>query len=113
MCVASQYMQHGKQLTAQCKSCSGKATACILSTKACLSCLNEYCVCCADHKFYYAKDLDLDECYLFVGYHSERNHATFCPHSAFLDPSTPADAPERESVEIRAYAFWQDDNIAA
>ena len=28
------------------------------------------------------------------------------PHTAFDDPSTPADAPRRESIELRAFAFF-------
>ena len=28
------------------------------------------------------------------------------PHTAFDDPSTPADAPQRESIELRAFAFF-------
>jgi hypothetical protein len=28
--------------------------------------------------------------------------ARFTPHCAFLDPSAPADAPPRQSIEVRA-----------
>jgi len=38
------------------------------------------------------------------------NHAgapcTFSLHSAFTDPSTPADAPARQSIEVRSVAFF-------
>ena len=29
----------------------------------------------------------------------------FGPHTAFIDPTTPADAPPRESIELRALVF--------
>ena len=32
--------------------------------------------------------------------------ARFLGHSAFDDPDTPPDAPTRESIEIRAMAFF-------
>jgi hypothetical protein len=28
------------------------------------------------------------------------------PHSAFSDPTTPADAPARESIELRTLVFY-------
>jgi hypothetical protein len=31
--------------------------------------------------------------------------ARFTPHSAFVDPTTPADAPPRESIEVRTLVF--------
>ena len=31
--------------------------------------------------------------------------ARFAPHSAFIDPTTPADAPPRESIEVRTLVF--------
>ncbi len=32
--------------------------------------------------------------------------ATFTPHTAFEDPSAPADAALRESIELRAFVFY-------
>ena len=64
-------------------------------------------MCCTGHKFYYAKDMDVDEAWVFKCYDSRRNCARFTPHAAFVDPSSPADAPPRESVEIRSFAFWE------
>jgi hypothetical protein len=29
----------------------------------------------------------------------------FAPHTAFVDPTTPADAPLRESIEVRTLVF--------
>jgi hypothetical protein len=31
--------------------------------------------------------------------------ARFAPHTAFVDPTTPADAPPRESIELRTLVF--------
>lgn len=35
---------------------------------------------------------------------------TFSFHSAFEDPTSPLQAPERESMEVRTIAFWDDDD---
>ena len=61
------------------------------------------------HRFFYAKGLDVDEALVFTCYHSRKGRARFTPHTAFVNPTTNPDAPERESVEIRAYAFWEHD----
>jgi hypothetical protein len=31
--------------------------------------------------------------------------ARFTPHSAFIDPTAPTDAPPRESIEVRTLVF--------
>jgi hypothetical protein len=47
-----------------------------------------------------------DEALLLKCYDSETDgRARFAPHSAFIDPSAPADAPARESIELRALVF--------
>ncbi len=62
-------------------------------------------------RWYYAKGLQTDEVYLFVGYESRQDgRARFTPHASFQDPTTPPDAPFRESIEFRAYVFWQADS---
>lgn len=62
-------------------------------------------------RWYYAKEMQTDELYLFVGYNSRQDGcARFVPHSSFQDPNTPADAPDRESIEFRAYVFWAPDS---
>jgi hypothetical protein len=33
--------------------------------------------------------------------------ARLTPHTAFVDPSTPADAPMRESIELRTLVFYE------
>jgi hypothetical protein len=48
-----------------------------------------------------------EEAVLIKCYDSARDgRARFSLHSAFWDPATPADAPPRESIEIRAFAFF-------
>ena len=65
-------------------------------------------------RWYYAKAMETDEVYVFVCYDSrEDGRARFTPHTSFDDPTCPPDAPERESIEIRAYAFWEITPVAA
>ena len=48
-----------------------------------------------------------DQAILLKTYDSETDgRARFIGHSAFEDPTTPADAPMRESIEIRTIAFF-------
>jgi hypothetical protein len=35
--------------------------------------------------------------------------ARFTPHAAFDDPTSPSDAPARESIEVRTVAFFPPD----
>lgn len=60
-----------------------------------------------DQLWYYFPRLAPDEAILFKGYDSsEEVVARFTAHSAFEDPTTPPDAPERESIEARALAIY-------
>lgn len=63
----------------------------------------------ADHEWYYAKGMSTDEAYVFKCYDSRKGLARFTPHTGFDDPTAAAGAPPRESVEIRAYAFWENE----
>ena len=48
-----------------------------------------------------------DQAILLKTYDSETDgRARFIGHSAFEDPTTRADAPMRESIEIRTIAFF-------
>jgi hypothetical protein len=48
-----------------------------------------------------------DEALVFKVYDSERDgRARWSAHTSFEDPTSPPDAPERESIELRAFAFW-------
>jgi hypothetical protein len=60
----------------------------------------------AEHRWYYAPQMRADEALLLKCYDSQTDgRARFAPHSAFTDPTTPPDAPPRESIEIRALVF--------
>jgi hypothetical protein len=58
------------------------------------------------HRWCYFRDMTQDEVLVFKGYDSDRDRATGVPHSAFDDPSCPADAPPRASIDVRAFAFF-------
>jgi hypothetical protein len=61
----------------------------------------------AGQKWYYFPALAPDEAILIKGYDSqEEGVARFAAHSAFEDPQSPADAPERESIEVRALVIY-------
>jgi hypothetical protein len=60
----------------------------------------------AEHHWFYAPKMEVDEALLLKCYDSLTDgRARFAPHTAFTDPTTPADAPPRESIEIRALVF--------
>ena len=56
--------------------------------------------------WYYFPLLAPDEAILIKGFDSSEEVARFTPHSAFADPASPADAPERESIEVRALVIY-------
>ncbi len=56
--------------------------------------------------WYYFPRLAPDEAILIKGYDSAADVARFTPHGAFADPQSPADAPERESIEVRALVLY-------
>jgi hypothetical protein len=57
-------------------------------------------------RWYYAPDLAPDEAILIKCWDSDTSVAQFAPHTGFDDPTTPDDAPPRESIEFRTIAFW-------
>lgn len=60
-------------------------------------------------RWYYAKGIDVDEAYVFVCYDSRgKGRARFTPHTGFKDPTTPMNALPRQSIEARAFVFWED-----
>ncbi len=61
------------------------------------------------YRWYYAKGIAPDEAYAFVCYDSTPNRARFTPHTGFKDLSVGPEAPPRESIEIRAFCFWEDE----
>ena len=38
--------------------------------------------------------------------------ARFAPHTAFIDPTAPQDAPPRESIELRTFVIFGEDENA-
>ena len=59
------------------------------------------------HRWLYVPGMQQDEVLLFKGYDSSRNGvARFVPHTAFEDPSAPADRLIQESIEFKALAFF-------
>ena len=59
------------------------------------------------HRWYHFPRMHRDEALVFKVYDSAKDgRARWGAHSAFVDPTTPAGAPMRESIEIRAFAFF-------
>jgi hypothetical protein len=46
-----------------------------------------------------------DELYAFKLYDSDASRPQWTGHTAFADPEAPADAPPRQSMEIRTISF--------
>ena len=58
------------------------------------------------HQWFYFPEMNVNEVLLLKCFDSKTDgRARFAPHSAFTDPTTPADAPLRESIELRALVF--------
>jgi len=61
----------------------------------------------ADHQWHYFPAMTRDEAILIKCYDSEKDgRARFSLHSAFDDPTSPANAKPRQSIEVRTFAFW-------
>jgi hypothetical protein len=61
------------------------------------------------HRWYYVPDMREDEALLLKCYDSARSGiARFAPHSAFEDPTAPADKLPRESIELRTLVFYDE-----
>jgi len=60
-----------------------------------------------EHKWFYAPAMRDDEVMLIKCYDSaDDGRARFVPHSAFVDPTSPAGAAPRESIELRTLVFY-------
>jgi hypothetical protein len=58
------------------------------------------------HGWYYVPEMRRDEALLLKCCDTlDDGRARFMPHSAFTDPTTPAGAPPRESIELRSLVF--------
>ena len=61
-----------------------------------------------NHRWYYFPEMRRDEAVVFKVYDSATDgRARFTPHTSFADPNTPAGAPARQSIEVRAFAFYR------
>ena len=59
------------------------------------------------HRWYYFPLMRRDEALVFKVFDSARDgRARFTAHSSFVDPTTPAGAPPRQSIEARTLAFF-------
>jgi hypothetical protein len=59
------------------------------------------------HRWFYVPEMQADEVLLLKCYDSAEDGRTrFVPHTAFIDPTAPADVLPRESIELRTFAFY-------
>ena len=56
------------------------------------------------HRWYYFRHMEAGEVMVFANFDSR--NTMIVPHSAFYDPTAAADAPPRESIEVRTIAFF-------
>jgi len=59
-----------------------------------------------NHRWNYLRGMRPDEYVLIKCFDSKEGVSILTPHTAFEDPSTPADKPFRESIELRALVFY-------
>ena len=61
----------------------------------------------ANHRWFYFPNMQTDEAIVFKCYDSMKDgRARWSAHAAFDDPNSPANAPARESIEMRTLAFF-------
>ena len=53
------------------------------------------------YRYYYVPDMRPDEVLVFKQLDTRPGRALVCPHTSFVDPNAPADAPSRRSIDIR------------
>ena len=61
----------------------------------------------AAQEWYYFPNLAPSEAILLKCYDSDESVAQFVAHAAFDDPHSPANAPERESIEVRVLVIYR------
>jgi hypothetical protein len=60
-----------------------------------------------NHRWFYFPEMRRDEALVFKVFDSAKDgRARFTPHTSFEDPASPPDAPPRQSIEVRAFAFF-------
>jgi hypothetical protein len=62
-------------------------------------------------RWFYAPEMRADEVLLLKCFDSRDDGAVarFAPHTAFVDPTAPVDAPPRESIELRTFVIFGED----
>ena len=60
-----------------------------------------------EQRWYYVPEMRPDEVLVFKLFDSDSSAVQWTAHSAFDLPDTPADAPPRESIELRTIAFFR------
>ncbi len=64
-------------------------------------------------RWFFFPEMTQDEVILIKGYDSARDgRGRLSPHTAFDDPATPYNAPPRLSMEVRAFAFFNEEHAA-
>ena len=58
-------------------------------------------------RFNYVSELAPHEVLIFKQYDTRFPGSQVCPHSSFSDPTTPLDAPERKSIEVRMICLFR------
>jgi hypothetical protein len=59
------------------------------------------------HRWFYFPQMRRDEAIVFTVYDSDKGgRARFTPHTSFDDPTSPPNAPPRQSIEMRAFAVF-------
>ena len=58
------------------------------------------------HRWFYFPAMQPNEALFIKVYDSDERVARFSAHSAFVDPTAPADVAPRESIEVRTFAFF-------
>jgi hypothetical protein len=60
-----------------------------------------------EHRWYYFPNMQRHEAVVFKTFDSIKDgRARWTAHTAFDDPTSPPDAPPRESIEMRTLAFF-------
>jgi hypothetical protein len=60
-----------------------------------------------NHRWFYFSEMRRDEALVFKVYDSAKDgRARFTPHTSFEDPTSPPNAPPRQSIEVRALALF-------
>jgi hypothetical protein len=66
-----------------------------------------------DHRWFHFPRMRRNEALVFEVYESQTDgSARFTPHASFVDPTSPANAPPRQSIEVRTFAFFAPDAMS-